>query len=72
MVSFTFLTEYNVDLMAYFSVAFWDFITMCLFQVSTEQGIELARQLGIKYIEASAKIRSNVDQAFHELVRLIR
>ncbi|KAI0224809.1 Ras-related protein R-Ras2 [Lamellibrachia satsuma] len=40
--------------------------------ISTEEGIELSQQLGICYIEASAKIRMNVDQAFHELVRKIR
>ncbi|QQP38430.1 Ras-related protein R-Ras2 [Caligus rogercresseyi] len=32
----------------------------------------MARQLKIPYIEASAKIRMNVDQAFYELVRLVR
>ena len=37
-----------------------------------QEGTELARQLNIKYIEASAKNRSNVDQAFHELVRIVR
>ncbi|KAK2187275.1 hypothetical protein NP493_174g03083 [Ridgeia piscesae] len=40
--------------------------------ISTGEGIELSQQLGICYIEASAKIRMNVDQAFHELVRIIR
>ena len=40
--------------------------------ISTDEGIELSRQLSIKYIEASAKIRMNVDQAFHELVRIVR
>ncbi|KAK2148622.1 hypothetical protein LSH36_488g01004 [Paralvinella palmiformis] len=40
--------------------------------ISTEEGLELARQLNIKYIEASAKIRMNVDQSFHELVRIVR
>ncbi|ESO87242.1 hypothetical protein LOTGIDRAFT_107327 [Lottia gigantea] len=40
--------------------------------VTREEGEELARSLKISYIEASAKIRSNVDQAFYELVRIIR
>jgi len=42
------------------------------FQVSPEDGLELARQLGLKYVEASAKLRMNVDAAFHELVRIVR
>lgn len=41
-------------------------------QISPEEGQELARQLKITYIEASAKIRMNVDQAFYELVRKVR
>ncbi|XP_060079986.1 ras-related protein R-Ras2-like [Ylistrum balloti] len=40
--------------------------------VSREEGSELAEQLGINYIEASAKVRVNVDQAFYDLVRFIR
>lgn len=32
----------------------------------------LSRQLKIPYIECSAKLRTNVDQAFHELVRIVR
>ncbi|XP_046553984.1 ras-related protein R-Ras2-like [Haliotis rubra] len=40
--------------------------------VSQDKGIELARSLKISYIEASAKNRTNVDQAFYELVRIIR
>lgn len=43
-----------------------------LFQVTQEEGQQLARQLKVTYMEASAKIRMNVDQAFHELVRVIR
>ena len=43
-----------------------------LFQVSTEEGQNLAKQLKIPYIECSAKIRMNVDQCFHELVRIVR
>lgn len=42
------------------------------FQVTQEEGQQLARQLKVTYMEASAKIRMNVDQAFHELVRVIR
>ncbi|XP_064627141.1 ras-related protein R-Ras2-like [Lineus longissimus] len=40
--------------------------------VSSEEGPELGRQLNVRYIEASAKLKLNVDQAFHELVRIIR
>ncbi|KAF2355353.1 Small GTP-binding protein domain, partial [Trinorchestia longiramus] len=40
--------------------------------VSTEEVQTLARQLKIPYIECSAKIRMNVDQCFHELVRSVR
>ncbi|XP_035662216.1 ras-related protein R-Ras2-like [Branchiostoma floridae] len=40
--------------------------------VSQEEGQELARQLRVGYLEASAKTRLNVDQAFHELVRIVR
>lgn len=42
------------------------------FQVTQEEGQQLARQLKVTYMEASAKMRMNVDQAFHELVRVIR
>lgn len=41
-------------------------------QVTQEEGQQLARQLKVTYMEASAKVRMNVDQAFHELVRVIR
>ncbi|KAK6170708.1 hypothetical protein SNE40_019030 [Patella caerulea] len=40
--------------------------------VSHDEGAEVARSLKISYIEASAKNRSNVDQSFYELVRIIR
>ena len=40
------------------------------FQVTSEEVHVLARQLKAPYIECSAKMRMNVDQAFHELVRL--
>lgn len=41
-------------------------------QTSTEEAHTLARQLKIPYIECSAKSRTNVDQSFYELVRIIR
>lgn len=41
-------------------------------QVSLEEAQQLSRQLKIPYIECSAKLRVNVDQAFHELVRVVR
>jgi Ras-related protein R-Ras2 len=40
--------------------------------VSTQEASQLASQLKIPYLEASAKSRFNVDTAFHELVRLVR
>ena len=49
-----------------------DFILFFFFQVSSEEVHVLARQLKAPYIECSAKMRMNVDQAFHELVRLVR
>jgi len=41
-------------------------------QVSTADCEDMAKQLKTPFIECSAKNRMNVDQAFHELVRLIR
>ncbi|KAK3919654.1 Ras-like protein 2 [Frankliniella fusca] len=41
-------------------------------QVSLADAQNAARQLKIPYIECSAKQRMNVDQAFHELVRIVR
>ncbi|KAF2861714.1 ras protein [Piedraia hortae CBS 480.64] len=41
-------------------------------QVSTEEGKQLARQFGCKFIETSAKSRSNVENAFYDIVREIR
>merc|ERR1712025_1271297 len=41
-------------------------------QVSIDECMNLAKQLKTPYIECSAKNRMNVDQAFFELVRLIR
>ncbi|XP_063696517.1 ras-like protein 2 [Culicoides brevitarsis] len=40
--------------------------------VQLEEAQQLSRQLKIPYIECSAKNRVNVDQAFHELVRVVR
>ncbi|KAH0848581.1 Ras-like protein [Fonsecaea pedrosoi CBS 271.37] len=40
--------------------------------VSKEEGAQLARQFGCKFIETSAKSRINVDNAFYDLVREIR
>lgn len=41
-------------------------------RVSLDEAQQLCRQLAIPYIECSAKARVNVDQAFHELVRIVR
>ncbi|XP_039230110.1 ras-like protein 2 isoform X1 [Drosophila yakuba] len=41
-------------------------------QVSLEEAQNTSRNLMIPYIECSAKLRVNVDQAFHELVRIVR
>ncbi|KAH3727247.1 ras-related protein R-Ras2-like [Dreissena polymorpha] len=41
-------------------------------QVPVEEAKKLADQLKISHIEASAKMRMNVDQAFYELVRKVR
>lgn len=40
--------------------------------ISRQEGEELARRLHLPYVECSAKKRMNVDEAFHDLVRLIR
>ncbi|XP_071548830.1 ras-like protein 2 [Panulirus ornatus] len=40
--------------------------------IGTEEAHTLARQLKIPYIECSAKSRTNVDQSFYELVRIVR
>lgn len=37
-----------------------------------EEAQQLARSLKIPYIECSAKMRMNVDNAFYELVRVVR
>ncbi|XP_055911685.1 ras-like protein 2 [Eupeodes corollae] len=41
-------------------------------QVSLEEAQNISRSLIMPYIECSAKLRVNVDQAFHELVRIVR
>ncbi|CAI9611359.1 unnamed protein product [Staurois parvus] len=41
-------------------------------QVTREEALNFARENRIPYMEASAKIRLNVDESFHELVRAIR
>uniref|UniRef100_A0A023F5J1 Putative muscle ras oncoprotein n=2 Tax=Triatominae TaxID=70999 RepID=A0A023F5J1_TRIIF len=40
--------------------------------ISQTEAQTLAGELRIPYIECSAKLRMNVDQAFHELVRIVR
>ncbi|KAK6046971.1 hypothetical protein COOONC_15524, partial [Cooperia oncophora] len=40
--------------------------------VTRSEAEELARSLNIPYVECSAKLRMNVDQAFHGVVRLVR
>ena len=48
-------------------------LTIFLFtQVSLEEAQQFSCSVGMPYIECSAKSRVNVDQAFHELVRIIR
>lgn len=41
-------------------------------EVSTQEGIELAKELGCEFVEASAKNCINVEKAFYDVVRLIR
>uniref|UniRef100_A0A0R3RJV6 Small monomeric GTPase n=1 Tax=Elaeophora elaphi TaxID=1147741 RepID=A0A0R3RJV6_9BILA len=40
--------------------------------ISRQEAEELARRLRVPYVECSAKHRMNVDESFHNLVRLIR
>ncbi|XP_065202428.1 ras-like protein 2 [Planococcus citri] len=40
--------------------------------VSVTEAQQLSQQLRIPYVECSAKVRMNVDQAFYELVRIVR
>jgi len=41
-------------------------------EVPKEKGEELAREIGCKFMESSAKTKVNVAEAFHELVREIK
>jgi GTPase KRas protein len=41
-------------------------------EVSAEEGYALARELGCEFVEASAKECINVEEAFYDIVRLIR
>lgn len=41
-------------------------------EVSTQEGLALARELACEFVEASAKNCINVEEAFYDLVRLIR
>jgi GTPase SAR1 family protein len=41
-------------------------------KVTTEEGAELAKQLGCPFFEASAKTDHNIKEAFFELVRCSR
>ncbi|XP_043915262.1 ras-related protein R-Ras2-like isoform X2 [Protopterus annectens] len=41
-------------------------------QITKEEAQSFARENRIPYMEASAKLRFNVDESFHELVRAIR
>lgn len=43
-----------------------------IFQISQDEAQNASRELRIPYIECSAKLRMNVDQSFHELVRIVR
>jgi len=39
--------------------------------ITTEQGEQLAKKFGCKFLEASAKTKHNVEQIFYDLVRQI-
>mmetsp|Transcript_23935 Transcript_23935/g.67048 ORF Transcript_23935/g.67048 Transcript_23935/m.67048 type:complete len:192 (-) Transcript_23935:82-657(-) len=41
-------------------------------EVSTQEGQELGKQFGAEFKETSAKTRVNVEEAFYDLVRMIR
>lgn len=41
-------------------------------QVSRQEGVDLAQKYGVKFMEASAKLRINVDDCFFELVQEVR
>ena len=38
--------------------------------MSTLEGCDLAKSFGVPFFESSAKSRINVEEAFHELVRV--
>ena len=40
--------------------------------ITTEQGQELANELGMSYIETSAKSNTNVDEAFFKLAQQVK
>ena len=41
-------------------------------QVTSVEAAAFAKSLGAVYLEASARLRANVDEAFHALVRDVR
>lgn len=41
-------------------------------EVPTDEGADLAEQLGCEFVEASVKDHVNVEKAFHDVVRMIR
>jgi GTPase KRas protein len=41
-------------------------------EVSSQEGQELAKELGCEFVEASAKICVNVERAFYDVVRQLR
>ena len=41
-------------------------------EVETNEGEELAKQIGCQFKETSAKTRENVEESFYDLVREIR
>lgn len=41
-------------------------------EVSSQEGLALARELGCEFVEASAKSCANVEKAFYDVVRLLR
>ncbi|RCN51907.1 hypothetical protein ANCCAN_01995 [Ancylostoma caninum] len=51
---------------------FYRFLAMIISLVTRAEAEELARTLNVPYVECSAKLRVNVDQAFHSVVRLVR
>ncbi|XP_024078171.1 ras-related protein R-Ras-like, partial [Terrapene carolina triunguis] len=49
-----------------------DLLVILPLQVPKEEALAFAQENHIPYMEASAKIRLNVDESFHEVVRAIR